>query len=186
MEDEKIIDLYFRRDETAISESQAKYGSYLKTVSYNVLRNTEDSEECVSDTWLHAWNAIPPTRPRILKAWYARVTRNLSLNRLQENRAKKRGGGETDTALSELEECIPDNRNVEDEIDGIVLSDMISEFLAGLPKRQRVIFMQRYFYACEIREIAELHHVGESYVKTLLFRLRNRLREVLEKEGISV
>ena len=93
MEDEKIIDLYFQRDEAAISESDRKYGHYLKTVSYNVLRNTEDSEECVSDTWLHAWNSIPPTRPRILKAWFAKVTRNLSLNRLQESRAQKRGGG---------------------------------------------------------------------------------------------
>lgn len=186
MEDEKIIDLYFQRDETAISESDQKYGHYLKTVSYNVLRNIEDSEECVSDTWLHAWNAIPPTRPRLLKAWFAKVTRNLSLNRLQENNAKKRGGGETDTALSELEECLPDMKSVEDEIDGIVLSDMITAFLSELPKKHRVIFLQRYFYACEIKEIAKLNNVGESYVKTLLFRIRNKLKDALEKEGVTV
>ena len=186
MEDEKIIDLYFQRDETAIRESEQKYGHYLKTISYNVLRNTEDSEECVNDTWIHAWNSIPPTRPRILKAWFAKVTRNLSLNRLQESRAKKRGGGEADVALDELEECLPSMRSVEDQIDGIVLSDMITSFLAELPKKHRIIFLQRYFYACEIREIAELNHVGESYVKTLLFRIRNRLKEVLEKEGITV
>ena len=186
MEDERIIDLYFQRNEDAISESDRKYGHYLKTVSYNVLRNTEDSEECVSDTWLHAWNSIPPIRPRILKAWFAKITRNLSLNRLQESRALKRGGGETDAALDELVECIPDSHNVEDQIDGIVLSDMITEFLSGLPKKHRVIFLQRYFYACEIKEIAALNHVGESYVKTLLFRIRNRLKEALEKEGIAV
>ena len=186
MEDEKIIDLYFQRDEAAISESDRKYGHYLKTVSYNVLRNTEDSEECVSDTWLHAWNSIPPTRPRILKAWFAKVTRNLSLNRLQESRAQKRGGGETDVALDELEECLPSVESVEDQIDGIVLSDMITSFLTELPKKHRIIFLQRYFYACEIKEIAELNHVGESYVKTLLFRIRNRLKEALEKEGITV
>ena len=117
MEDVKIIELYFDRDEAAITETYAKYGAYCHTVSYNVLRQEEDAEECVNDTWLHTWNAIPPTRPNSLKAFVGRIARNLSLNRLKEKNAEKRGGGAEDLAYEELDEWIGAGSSVEDTVD---------------------------------------------------------------------
>lgn len=186
MEDEKIISLYMERNEDAIRESNTKYGPYCHTVSYNILRNHEDSEECVNDTWNRAWNAIPPEIPKILRAYFARITRNLSLNRIEKDNAKKRGGSETVLAFDELEECIPANRSVEEEIDEKILKEMIDGFLKKLPEKQRVVFMKRYFYVMSVAEIASELSLSESNVKAILFRVRNRLKDYLAKEGVNV
>ena len=186
MEDEKILDLFFERNEQGIQEAQSKYGHYLTTVSFNILKNHEDTEECLNDTWIRAWNAIPPERPRLLKAYLTKIIRNLSLNRIKEQNAKKRGGGEYDLALEEIAEFLPDSRGVEDEIEGILLKDTIEAFLLTLNKKQRVVFMQRYYFLESVLSIAEKNGMTESGVKTTLFRVRNRLKEYLEKEGISL
>ena len=186
MEDRAIIDLYFGRDEQAITETGNKYGKYLYTVSFNVLRMREDAEECVNDTYMNAWNAIPPTRPDSLKAFLSRITRNLSINRLSAMTAEKRGGTGFDVALDELEECIPDRSSVEAEVEGKLLSEMISSFLRKEPKLHRTIFMRRYYYMNSVQEIAEEEDLSVSNVKVILFRMRGRLREYLESEGISL
>ena len=186
MEDVKIIELYFDRDEAAITETSAKYGAYCHTVSYNVLRQEEDAEECVNDTWLHTWNAIPPTRPNSLKAFVGRIARNLSLNRLKEKNAEKRGGGAEDLAYEELDEWIGAGSSVEDTVDGKLLSEEISRFLSGLSRNMRVVFVQRYFYFSSVHEISENLGLTENNVKSLLFRSRNKLREHLLKEGFVI
>lgn len=186
MEDEKIIALYFDRNEDAIRESDGKYGGYCRTVSFNILQNHEDSEECVNDTWVRAWNAIPPEIPRILRAYFARITRNLSINRIERDTAKKRGGNETMLALDELEECIPANRTVEEEVEADYLKELIDGFLKKLPSKQRVVFMKRYFYVLSVADIAKELSLSESNVKAILFRARNRLREYLSKEGVNI
>lgn len=186
LEDEKIIDLYFSRDEAAVTATQRKYGRYLHTISWNVLRSEEDAEECVNDTYMRAWNAIPPTHPDNLKAFLAKIVRNLSLNRLESENAKKRGGSETDAALEELEECIADRRNVESEVDGKLLAESINAFLGTLPEKYRVVFMQRYFYLYPVNVIAEKNGYTVSNVKSLLFRARNRLKDYLKEEGFDL
>ncbi len=186
MEDEKIVELYFQRNEDAIAESENKYGTYLERISFQVVRDHSDAEECVSDTWMRAWNAIPPTRPNSLKAFFTRITRNLSINRLEEKTAGKRGGSEYDLCLDELEECVADKSSVEDAVIGMELDRMIQAFLSGIPKRHRIIFMQRYFYMCPVAEIAGNLGITEGNVKSLLFRTRKKLKEYLEKEGIAL
>lgn len=186
MEDEKIVALYFERNEDAIQESEVKYGKYCHTISYNVLRNVEDTEECVNDVWIHAWNAIPPTRPVSLKAFLGKIARNLSLNRLQENHAQKRGNGENYTALEELDEILSAPRTVEEEVEGKLLKETIDLFLEGLSEKYRIVFMQRYWYFYSIEEIARLNGYTVNNVKSLLFRTRKRLKDHLEKEGVTL
>ena len=186
MEDEKIVALYFERNEDAIQESEVKYGKYCHTISYNVLRNVEDTEECVNDTWIHAWNAIPPTRPVSLKAFLGKIARNLSLNRLQENHAQKRGNGENYTALEELDEILSAPRTVEEEVEGKLLKETIDLFLEGLSEKYRIVLMQRYWYFYSIEEIARLNGYTVNNVKSLLFRTRKRLKDHLEKEGVTL
>lgn len=186
VEDTAIVGLFFSRSEEAITATQTKYGHYLGTISFNILRNTEDSEECVNDTYLRAWNAIPPAKPVSLKAYLAKIVRNLSLNRLESLNAGKRGGNSTDTAFEELEECISDRFSVEEEVEGKLLSESIDRFLGTLSEKYRIVFVQRYFYLYSVEEIAELNGYTVSNVKSLLFRARNRLREYLSEEGFSL
>ncbi|MBR0086313.1 MAG: RNA polymerase sigma factor [Lachnospiraceae bacterium] len=186
MEDERIINLFFDRNEQAISEVSTKYGHYLETVSFNILKNREDTEECVNDTWIRAWNAIPPQRPAYLKAFLTKIIRNLSINRLKESQAKKRGGTEYDVALEEIQDFIADESGVEETVDGILLKEMIERFLDTLPKRQRVIFVERYFFLDPVLIVAEKNGMSESAVKTTLFRIRNRLKTYLESEGVTL
>ena len=184
MDDKQILDLYWARSESAISETTKKYGKYCHFIAYNILRNAEDSEECVSETWLKAWNSIPPHRPERLSAFLGKITRNLSLSRYQHCTARKRGRGQTVLALEELQDCIPAADSVEQIVDGLVLTDILNRFLASLKSETRKILMQRYWYLCSVREIAADLHVSESKVKMTLFRTRNELRTLLEKEGI--
>jgi RNA polymerase sigma-70 factor (ECF subfamily) len=185
MEDSRIIDLYWKRSEEAITESDRKYGRYCGTIAMNILGNREDVEECVSDTWLRAWNAIPPARPLILKAFLGKITRNLSLNMLEKSRAGKRGGGEGCAVLDELEEWIADEGADTWSADRYVLTETLKRFLSTLPEEKRVIFVRRYWYMDQVKTIADDLGVGESKVKMTLFRVRKELAQVLKKEGIT-
>lgn len=183
MEDSKIIDLYFERSQSAISETQKKYGRYCHTIAYNVLYSNEDAEECVNDTYLRAWQSIPPHRPTSLSSFLGRITRNLALDRYDEKTAQKRGGS-LDLALEEISECLPDTRG-EDRNDKAI-KDAINSFLASLPKRTRIIFMQRYWYLSSISEISLSLGISESNVKVILMRTRNKFKAHLEKEEIFI
>lgn len=184
MEDSQIVALYFDRQEQAITASQVKYGPYCTHIAFHILRQAEDSEECVSDTWLHAWNAIPPERPNNLRAYLGRITRNLALNRHRKNAAQKRGGNTVEVALSELRDCVSDGSDLEASLLERELGKAISQFLSRLPREKRVAFVLRYYYLYTVREIAEKLGLRESAVKSMLFRLRKQLKTHLEQEGI--
>lgn len=186
MEDSHIIDLYWARSEQAVAETDSKYGGYCRAIAHNILKNLEDTEECVSDTWLHAWNAMPPQRPNVLSSFLGRITRNLSLDRYKAARAEKRGGGSLPAALDELSECIPARANVEQTMDERELGAAIDRFLRTLPERQCSLFLRRYWYADSIAQIAARYALKENTVKSMLFRTREQLRKFLQKEGIAV
>ena len=184
MKDEEIIALYWERDEKAIAVTSDKYGSYCRSIAYNILHNLEDVQECVNDTWLGAWKSMPPKRPDCLSVYLGKITRNLSLNRVKQYNAEKRGSGQTQLVLSELEDCIPAETSVEQKIEEMVLSKAISQFLHAQPKQKRNIFIRRYWYLYSIRDIAAAYDMSESKVTSLLFRMRNELKAHLEKEDI--
>ena len=186
MEDKQIVDLYWARSEKAISETADKYGRYCYTIAYNILHSNEDSEECVNDTYLHAWNAMPDQRPNKLSAFLGRITRNLSLKRWEKYTAKKRGAGQVPLALDELRECIPATNYTDSVADDIVLTDVLNRFLASLTAEKRNIFMRRYWYLSPVAEIASDLAISESKVKMSLLRSRNELKQLLEKEGITL
>jgi len=186
MDDKQIVDLYWERSETAISETAKKYGRYCHYIAFNVLHNDEDSEECVNDTYLNAWNSIPPHRPSVLKTFLGKLTRNISLNKYKQLTAEKRGNGQMPLIIDELYECFPATENTESIIDDMVLVDVFNRFLASLPVEQRKIFMRRYWYMSPVKEIATDYGMGESKVKMSLLRSRNELKCLLEKEGISL
>lgn len=185
MEDSQIIDLYFLRSEQAIAETKAKYSRLLMHIAMNILGNPADAEECENDTYMSAWNAIPPTRPNVFSAFLSRINRNLALNRYEYNRAKKRDQG-MELVLSELEECIADKKSVEQSVEEGVLVEIIEEFLDGLKQEQRIIFVRRYWYSDPVKEIAGRMRISESKVKTTLFRTRNALSEYLGERGITI
>ena len=186
MDDAVIIDLFWARSESAIIETDAKYGRYCSTIAMNILQSAEDARECVNDTYLNAWNAIPPDRPSILSSFLGKITRNLSLNRYKEQRRKKRGGDEVSLILDELEGCVPSFGGVEAETDSNAGIKAIDTFLLSLDAGARIIFVRRYWYADSILSIASRFQLSESKVKSMLFRTRNRLRIYLEKEGIQL
>lgn len=186
MDDWQIIALYNERSEAALSETSAKYGKYCRTIAYNILYNEEDSEECVNDTWLRAWEAIPPQYPNRLSAFLGKITRNLALNRYKQNAAKKRGGGQTMLVLEELAECVPGTDGTEEVVEEALLVEVLNRFLADLPAEKRKMFLRRYWYLSSVKEIAEDFNLGESNVKMTLLRIREQLKSVLEKEGITL
>lgn len=183
VEDNKIIELYWKRDQSAIDESNKKYGKYCRTIAYNILYSKEDSEECVNDTWHNAWRAMPPEKPSKLQYFLGRITRNLALDRYGYNKAQKRND-KLETAISEYYECIANSKfSVEDEL---ILKKLINEFLESLDSRARIIFLRRYWYALSVQEIAKNLGMSESHVSVILHRTRNRFKDYLEKEGITV
>ena len=184
MEDRQIIALYNERSEAALSETEKKYGRYCRTVAYNILNNEEDSEECVNDTWLKAWEAIPPRCPDSLAAFLGKITRNLALNLYKHKNREKRGGGQTMLVLEELTECIPGTDSTEETVEEVLLTEVLNGFLEELPTEKRKIFMRRYWYMSSVKEIAKDYGLSESKVKMTLLRLRSKLKTVLEKEGI--
>ena len=186
MDDTAILDLYLERSESAISETAKHYGPFCSAIAMNILQIKEDAEECVNDTYLKAWNAIPPQRPSVFSSFLGRITRNLSLDRYKARKTQKRSGDETALLLSELDECIRSDSNVEDEIEAEAVAKMIDEFLSGIAKDDRLLFVRRYWYADSIARIAARFAVGESKVKTSLFRMRNKLKDYLEREGVTI
>lgn len=186
MDDAGIIELYFQRSEDAIAETDRKYGPYCTKIAMNILSSLPDSEECVSDTWLKAWNAMPPQKPDILSAFLGRICRNCAISRYRERGAKKRAGDEFSLSLDELDECIPSKTDPARAVDEKELGEIISRFLKKQSKDARVIFVRRYFYGDELGNIARRLSFSESKVKSSLFRTRRALREFLESEGVSI
>ena len=184
MEDQAIIDLYWARKEQALEESDRKYGGFCRTIAYNILHSLEDSEECVNDTWLRAWNTMPPQRPGVLQAFLGRITRNLSLDRYKAARADKRGGGQMPLALEELGDCVPSAASVEEALALEELTRLLDRFLRALPERECCIFLRRYWYVDGTKEIARRYDMAEGSVKSTLYRTRQKLRAALEKEGV--
>lgn len=184
MDDMQIIELFKERSETAISETAAKYGKYCYSIAYNILYNVEDSEECVNDTYLKAWESIPPHFPEKLLAFLGKITRNLALDRYRYYTRDKRFAGQAVLAIDEIGECVPACDDTEKAVTDKVLVDVLNDFLAGLPAEKRQMFMRRYWYFSTIKDIAKDYGVSESKVKMTLLRLRERLKAILEKEGI--
>ncbi len=184
MEDNKIIGLYWERNESAISETAEKYGAYLYKIAFNILSDAEDSEESVNDTYLGAWNTIPPEKPNILSAFLSKITRNISLNKWRNKYAKKRGNGEIAAAFEEIEECIPAESDVISEIETKELARMISDYLKKLPENERRIFVRRYYYLDSVDNISEKYGFSKSKVASMLHRTRKKILSHLEKEGV--
>lgn len=183
MDDSAIVQLYFDRSETAISETDRKYGPYCYTIAYNVLANNEDAQECVSDTYLAAWNAMPPRRPSILSTFLGKITRRLSIDRWRIRTAYKRGGGEIPLALDELSECVSGGETPEQTLMRRQMALRFNQFLQGLLEVERSVFLSRYWYLDSVDRIAEQFGFTESKVKSMLHRTRGKLRICLQKEG---
>ena len=183
MEDLKIIELYWNRDQAAIEESDRKYGRYCYAIAYRILCSREDSEECVNDTWHNAWRAIPPERPGRLQAYFGCIARNLALGRYGQKNAKKRNA-RLETAMDEYWQCLPNGEMPVD--DEMILKDLVNRFLGSLDKRSRIIFLRRYYYVCSVKEIADSMGLSQSNVNVILHRTRNRFKLYLQKEGICV
>ena len=186
MEDERIVQLYWDRNEAAISESSAKYGGYCTSIAHNILHNMADAEECVNDTWLHAWNAMPPHRPSALAAFLGKITRNLSFDRYRRLHREKRGGSNLDMALDELAECVSGNDCTEGQWEAKELIQEIDRFLLALPEDKRSMFVLRYWYVESINRIAGQLHVSENHVSVSLCRIRSRLKQHLMERGFDV
>ena len=184
MDDEAILALYRQRKPAALAETETKYGRLCFSVANNILRSPEDSEECVNDTWLHAWNAIPPEKPRVFPAWLSRVTRNLAISRLRESAAEKRGGGEVPLVLEELGECVPGGAEPERITEQRELTAAVSRFLGTLKREERDVFVARYFYAASHAELSARTGWTLGKTKTVLRRTRLKLQKSLKEEGL--
>ena len=185
MEDQHIIDLYWTRHEDAIAQTANKYEAYCRYIAQNILQNEQDVTECLNDTWLRAWETIPPQRPEKLSAYLGKITRNLALDRYRNSHRQKRGNGQVPLALEELSHTIGTSDNTIRIADDMVLENCLNCFLSSLPKQSRIIFLRRYWYFCSVKEIAADLSVSESKVKMTLLRARKKLRTYLEKEGIA-
>ncbi len=186
MDDQKIVELYWRREERAITETKQKYGGYCYAIAYRILQNREDAEESVNDTYLGAWQSIPPHRPNLLSTFLGKITRNLSLKKWRTKNAAKRGGGEVALTLEELKDCVPAPRTVEEEVEVRALAAIIDDFLRGLPEEERDIFLCRYWYFDSVKEISGQFACSESKVKMKLLRTRKKLLERLEREEVAL
>lgn len=186
MEDSEILDLYWKRDAAAITETERKYGRFCFSVASNILHDPQDAQECVNDTYLGAWNTIPPHRPETLSAFLGKITRRLSLKKRRERLAQKRGGGKTELSLEELEECIPSEQRIDESVAAAELTSIVNAFLEALPVQERRVFLRRYWYCDSIRDICSRYGYRESKVKMMLKRLRDKLRDRLRKEDIWV
>lgn len=186
MDDSGIIELYFARAEAAIEKTAEKYGAYLNTLAYNILRSAPDAEEVVQDTYLRTWNAIPPERPRMFRHFLSRIARNLAFNRLEYMSAKRRSA-EVTSLLAEYEDMLPDARGSAEACwEARHLGALLNAFLSTLTREERRVFLWRYYYAAPIKDIAASASLPERRVKYILSCLRRRLRDYLEEEGISI
>ena len=184
MDDAKIISLFFNRNQDAIKETEHKYSRHLQSIAHNILSSQEDTDECVNDTYLAAWNSIPPNKPNSLMAYLSKITRNLALDRLEKQNAKKRTA-EMLPLMDEIAEIFPTSEH-DSLTDSIALREAINKFLKQLPKEKRILFMRRYFFFDSVEEIAKTEKAGESKIKTALFRIRLELKDHLLAEGITL
>ena len=184
MEDAAIVELYWQRSERAIKETERQYGSYCHSIARSICGTREDAEECVSDTWLRAWNLMPDKRPAVLSVFLGGITRQLALDRFKAGRRKKRGGGEVPLALDELAECVPDGTDLERRVEEQVLKQAVGAFVAGLPEADRLVFVLRYWYLVPVAEIAGRLGYSQSKTKSILFRTRGKLKRYLQEEGL--
>ena len=183
-DDQKIIELYCNRSENAIAETDGKYGRYCTAIAYGILGSREDAQECVSDAYLTAWNAIPPRRPADLGTYLGKITRNLSIDRLRTRSREKRGGGEAPLALEELEEVVAGSDSPENEAVRKELTAALNRFLAGLTQQERYVFVRRYWYLDSLTDISEKTGFSGSKVASMLYRLRGRLKKQLIEEEL--
>ena len=183
MEDVRIIELFWERSQEAIAQTKTKYGRLIFSICMRILRIEEDAAECENDTYLKAWDSMPPQRPDHLSAYLGRIARNLSLDRYEREHAQKRGGSQVPLILDELEECIP---SAPDGSLPLEFRDLLNRFLEGQTERARLLFVRRYWFGDSVKEIAEKYDLGESLVKMTLLRSRNALRALLEQEGVSI
>ena len=183
MTDSELMALYQARDEKAVSEAQSRFGGYCYTIAYNILGNAQDAEECVNDTMLRLWEAIPPAAPEDFYAYTAALTRNLAKNRRKSQHTQKRGGGEMSVALDELVQLAADGDSVEQLTDVRALGGAINAFLSALPKKQRILFVQRYWYGMPVDDIAAEQHLPKGTVTVTLMRTRRKLQSYLQEEG---
>lgn len=183
MEDTEIIELYFNRDERAIKETGRKYGGFCHNLAYHILSVYEDAEECVNDTYLKAWNTIPPQKPPHLQAWLGRVVRNVSLDRWRKNHRKKRYSG-MEQLLSELEECIPSSMNVEKRVEDKELTRLLNGWLSKLSTKDCMLFMRRYWLGESVKELAVSCGMNPTELANRMYVLRQKLKKYLEQEGI--
>ena len=186
MTDKEIIKLYWKRDEAALKVTDEKYGGYLFSIANNILGNSEDSRECVNDSYLRAWNSIPPEKPNVLSAYLGKIARNLAFDRYRKEHAEKRGNGEITEALDELSEIISDRESVEAKIERKEMLSAINDFLNHGPKLQSNIFVMRYWYVMSIRDIASKTGLTETNVATNLSRTRKALKEFLLQRGFEI
>ena len=184
MNDNEIIEQLYGREPQAVEEMIRQYGGYCGYIARNFLSSREDQEECLNDTWLHAWNSIPPNRPEHLGAFLGRITRNLALNRLRQGAAQKRGGGTIPVVLEELADCISDKTDVQTVLEQKQLAETINCFLGQLNREKRVAFVRRYYYGDSVASISQRLECSQSRIKSMLHRTRKQLREFLEQEGV--
>lgn len=183
MKDEQIVQLYWDRDEAAVSESSMKYGAYCTLIAQNILQNSLDAEECVNDTWMQAWKAMPPHRPAMLSTFLGKITRNLSFDLYKKMHCEKRGGNRMEETLEELAECVSGKDDIESQWEAKELLREINRFLLLLPEEKRCMFILRYWYVDGISEIAERLGRSENYISVSLNRTRNKLKKHLIERG---
>lgn len=183
MQDNEIVELYWQRDESAIHETEKKYSRYLLKIAYNILSDWEDSRECVNDTYLGAWNTIPPQKPGVLSSYLGKIARRSAIDILRKKTCGRRRASEYAISLSELDECLPAGNITEQNADVHLLAEAINKYLRTLPVEARDIFIGRYYYSDSIREVASYYRMSESKVKSMLYRIRIGLRAYLEEEG---
>ena len=184
MEDAAIVDLYWQRSDMAIAATDEKYGTLCRSLSHNILASREDAEECVNDTWFRAWNAMPTERPHVLATFLGRITRNMAISLFRSKSRVKRGGGELPLALDELNDCIPSDLDVARSYEIKEFQQAVGSFVASLAETDQKVFVARYWYMTPVKEIARRLSLSESKTKSILFRLRNQLRDTLKEEGL--
>ena len=184
VEDKEIVDLYWQRNENAIKETSLKYGKYCLSIATHILCNINDAEESVNDTWLNAWNSMPPHRPENLSSYLGKITRYICLKKWRYQNAQKRGGSEISIAFDELSDCIPDGKSIDEALQLETLTGILNTFISGLPKVERRVFVCRYWYFNSILEISQQFGFSQSKVKTMLWRTRKKLMIQLKKDGV--
>lgn len=185
MEDQAIIDLYWERNEGAIAATDATYGKLCRAVSYNIVSDWEDAEECTNDTWHRAWTTMPPQRPASLRAYLCRIVRNLSIDRWRRKKSQKRGEG-LELVLEELEDCLPGAPSAEQAAEALALKEVLERWLDGLSREDRALFLRRYWYGDRVEELAKKRGTTPNQTSQRLFKLRGALRKTLEREGVCL